>query len=142
MVPGNEQEGVKCMFRIFATQEERRKFGGSAFVEIQFCRMQPDTEIRKLIAVDNIDHWQDDSLYIYFDDVDDFVKEYGEIFDCGIYNNLRTGPMDIYGINYYRPDLIEKMVAGILGKKAADGDILIEWLERAKSYNGFYILGI
>ena len=27
------------LFHTFKSQEERRKFGGSAFIEIQFCNM-------------------------------------------------------------------------------------------------------
>lgn len=130
------------MFHTFNTQEERRKSGGSAFVEIQFCKMKSKTTIQNLVAVSSVNHWQDDSLYIYLDDIEIFVKEYGDIFDCGIYNNLKSGLVDIYGINYYKPDTVETIISKILRNKKTDYEILIEWLNKAKSYNGFYILGI
>lgn len=130
------------MFHTFNSQEKRRKFGGSGFIEIQFCKMEPETEIHDLTAVNNVKHWQDDSLYIYLDDIESFVKEYRDIFGCSIYNNLESGLIDIYGINYYKPDLIEPIISKILKNKSTDHEILIEWLNKAKSYNGFYVLGI
>lgn len=130
------------MFHVFDSQEERRKYGGSAFVEIQFCKMRSETEIQDLVAASSVNHWQDDSLYIYLDDIEGFVKEYRDIFDSGIYNNLESGLVDIYGINYYKPELVETIISKILTNKTTDCEILIEWLNRAKSYNGFYVLGI
>lgn len=130
------------LFHAFNSQEERRKYGGSAFVEIQFCKMKSEAKIQNIIAVSSINHWQDDSLYIYLDDTESFVKEYSNIFDCGIFNNLRSGVVDIYGINYYKPDLVEIILSRILRNKPADYEVLIEWLKKAQRYNGFYILGI
>lgn len=130
------------LFHAFNSQEERRKYGGSAFVEIQFCKMKSETKIQNIIAVSSINQWQDDSLYIYLDDTESFVKEYSNIFDCGIFNNLRSGVVDIYGINYYKPDLVEIILSRILRNKPADYEVLIEWLKKAQRYNGFYILGI
>ena len=102
------------LFHAFNSQEERRKYGGSAFVEIQFCKMKSETKIQNLLAVSSIKHWQDDSLYIYLDDIERFVKEYSDIFDCGIFNNLKSGLVYIYGINYYKPDLVEIILLRIL----------------------------
>lgn len=130
------------LFHAFNSQEERRKYGGSAFVEIQFCKMKSETKIQNIIAVSSIIHWQDESLYIYLDDTESFVKEYSNIFDCGIFNNLRSGVVDIYGINYYKPDLVVIILSRILRNKPADYEVLIEWLKKAQRYNGFYILGI
>lgn len=130
------------LFHIFNSQEERRKFGGSGFLEIQFCKMKSRTEINELVEVDNVKHWQNDSLYIYLDDIENFIKEYKAIFNNGIYANLKTGIVDVYGINYYKLELIEIIITKILDKKPMDYEILIKWLNRAKSYNGFYILGI
>lgn len=47
----------------------------------------------------------------------EFMREYGNIFDCGIYNNLKTGNVDIYGINYYEPRAIELIIKRIIEKK-------------------------
>ena len=130
------------LFYTFHSQDERRKFGGSAFIEMQLCKMGPEAEITQLTAVSNIDHWQNDSLYIYLDDIETFAAEYRNIFNCAIYGNLESGPADLYGINYYKPDLIETIIEQMLAKKPTDYEVPVEWLIRAKNYNGFYILGI
>lgn len=130
------------LFHTFSSQEERRKFGGSCFFEIQFCRMPQKTEVEILTAVDSIHHWLDDSLFVSGDDDHVFMKEYARIFDRGIYNNLETGTIDPYGINYYGPDLIDTLIAKLLEIRPADYENLVEWLTTAKKYNGFYILGI
>ena len=128
------------VFHMFASQEERRSFGGSAFIEIQFCKIPHGAKVKKIVAVNSINHWQNDSLYI--DDEDTFYQEYGNIFNCGIYNNLKSGTVDIFGINYYAPCLIDSMIAKLQKGKPSDYKTLVEWLKKAKEYNGFYILGI
>ena len=128
------------MFLTFSSQEERREYGGSSFIEIQFCKMPLNADIKKIVAVESIKNWQNDSLYI--NDIEDFYLAYGNIFDCGVYNNLKSGALDICGINYYKPILIEMFVDKILADKPKDYEILIEWLNKAKKYSGFYILGI
>lgn len=130
------------MFYVFNNQEERRKFGGSAFIEIRFCEMPFGTKIKKVIARKSIKDWRDDSLYIYVDDIDTFDNEYSSFFAFGTYNNSKSGILDIFGVNYYKSDLIDNIAAMILESKPTDYEILIEWLYKAKYYNGFYILGI
>lgn len=127
-------------FHTFNSQEERRNHGGSAFVEIQFCKLPTGTTIKRLVAVDSIKHWQNDSLYI--DDENAFYREYSPIFDCGTYNNLKCGTVDIYGINYYAPFLTDSIIERLLKDKPADYEVLMKWLIKSKTYNGFYILGI
>ncbi len=129
------------MFYSFASQTERRKFGGSDFLEIQFCKMPLNTKTETIVAVDSINYWLDDSLYISGDDADAFLKAYGRIFDCGIYNNLEIGVVGPFGINYYRSELIDAIIAKLLEFKPTDYERLLEWLNTAKKYNGFYILG-
>ena len=128
------------MFHIFNSQEERREYGGSAFIEMQFCRLPHDTSLSEIVAVDSVKNWMNDSLYA--DDENEFYSEYSHIFDCGTYNNKKTGTVDIYGINYYAPSQIEMLQSRILEYKPAEYEVLAQWLERAKQYNGFYILGI
>ncbi len=128
------------LFHTFNSQEERRNFGGSAFIEMQFCKLPPGTEIGKTVCVDSIVNWQDDSLYIKDENL--FYKEYSQIFNCGIYNNLKRSMVDVYGINYYSPDLTDSIIEKICEIKPVDYERLIEWLNKAKKYNGFYILGI
>ena len=132
----------KMLFKIFNSQEERKKYGGSAFIEIQFCRLPMETNIKDIVAVDRICHWQNDSLYVYIDNINVFYKEYSRIFNCGIYNNLKKGGIDIYGINYYDLPHIDSMIETLFMEKPVDYETLAEWLNRARAYNGFYILGI
>lgn len=128
------------MFYTFTSQEERRRVGGSCFIEFQFCKLPIDTKINKIVSVDSINNWLNDSLYI--SDENYFYEEYKNIFDYGIYSNLERGIVDIYGINYYSPKLIEVIINRILKRTPPDYKKLVEWLEKAKAYNGFYILGI
>ena len=130
------------LFHKFSSQAERRAFGGSDFFELQFCRMPPDTEAALLTAVDSVHHWRDDSLYISGDDDGAFMGAYGELFPWGMYNNLETGPIDPYGINYYRAELIDPFIAKLREVKPVEYEILAGWLTTAKGYNGFYLLGV
>lgn len=130
------------MFHTFKSREERRAFGGSAFIEFQFCRIKSGADISKIVSASSIDHWLNDSLYIYIDDTENFINEYGEIFDCGVYSNLESGPVDICGINYYSPELTEEIREKIYKAKPADHEVISEWLREAEKYNGFYILGL
>ena len=50
------------LFHIFNSQEERRAFGGSGFIEIQYCRHPMDTKPKRIL--NNVTHWSDDSLYV------------------------------------------------------------------------------
>ena len=88
------------MFHSFKSKEERRKFGGSAFIEIQYCKLEQSASIKKIVSLHALNDWQDDSLYVYVDDIDEFYSNYKEIFNDGIYNNLKKGEVDIFGINY------------------------------------------
>lgn len=130
------------MFYSFSSQTERRKSGGSDFLGMQFCRMPFTMEIEEIVAADNITHWMDDSLYISGDDIDLFLKEYGGIFDSGIYNNLEIGVVDIFGINYYKPECTKTIRSRILAAEPAEYERLAEWLSRAEKHDGFYILGV
>ena len=38
------------LFKIFNSQEERKKYGGSAFIEIQFCRLPMGTNVKDIVA--------------------------------------------------------------------------------------------
>ncbi len=124
----------------FPSQEERRKFGGSAFLEIQFCRMPKETPIKEIVAVENIKSWQNDSLYVH--EIADFISIYGKYFDDGIFNNLKSGSLDVYGINYYYSDFVKRLIERLLNDKPAEYNQFVNWLKQAEKYNGFYILGI
>ncbi|MEG0913979.1 MAG: hypothetical protein RSG53_10290 [Oscillospiraceae bacterium] len=132
--------GDTRMLHIFHTEEERRSCGGSAFMEIQFCKLPAETKIKDLVAVDSIKNWQSDSLYINEENA--FYYGYSDILNCGIYNNLKSGVVDIYGINYYAPTFTDSIIKRLNEEKPVEYEILVEWLNKAKRYNGFYILGI
>ena len=128
------------LFHTFSSQEERREYGGSAFIEIQFCKLAADTPVREIIKSGCKNHWMNDSLYV--DEENRFFREYANILDCGIYENMESGKVDIFGINYYSPDVVESIMKRIDDAKPADHEVFHEWLDRSKQYNGFYILGI
>ena len=128
------------LFHTFRSQAERRRQGGSCFVELQFCGMPPGTPVRRLVDVDSIRNWMDDSLYV--DDETALYREYGRFFTGGVYNNLRRGPVDLYGINYYESAMIDPLMERLRREQPPEYETLLGWLERAKDYNGFYILGI
>ena len=132
--------GVTMIFHTFANQDERREYNGSCFMEIQPCLLPKDTKIEKIVAVDSIINWKDDSLYISDENV--FYTHYSGIFNCGIYNNLKSGIVDIYGINYYPPETLDGIIDAIKTAKPLDYQPLLKWLEQNKNHNGIYILGI
>ena len=49
------------------SKEMRKKYSGSAFIEMQFCKLPAGTKTEDIVAVDRISNWQNDSLYIYID---------------------------------------------------------------------------
>lgn len=68
------------MFHKFANQGERRSYGGSGFLELQYCKMENGTSEKKIVSVNSIHHWQDDSLYVFADDIEQFLQDYIDIF--------------------------------------------------------------
>lgn len=130
------------LFRTFHSQEERRKFGGSDFIEFQYCRLSQDSKIEKIVSVDAIEEWKNNSLYVLGDDIDEFVLHYGKIFVDGIYNNGKSGIVDVFGINYYTLEQAELITVRINKENPLDNQTLLNWLANVKEYNGFYILGI
>ena len=126
------------MFLKFESQDERREYGGSCFIEFQFCMMPEGTQQNRIFHP--IDHWRDDSLYVHGDSP--LFSTYKEILGTGIHPNMTEGYFDYYGVTYYAPDKIEPIIGRILSAKPEGYDVLNKWLEEAKQYNGFYILGI
>ena len=118
------------LFHIFNSQEDRRAYGGSAFIEIQFCKLPAKRIRNKSAALRNLHHWQNDSLYI--DDENLFYNEYHHIFDT----------VDIFGMNYYGPESIKPIIEKIITTEPMEYEVLVEWLIKAKEFNGFYILGL
>lgn len=130
------------LFHSFNNQDERRVFGGSDFLELQFCKLKKGTSIRSIVSTRNIVDWCNDSLYVSGDDTDVFYKQYKNVFKNGVYNNLKSGDIDFFGINYYSPELVEEMIKTIEANKPEDYRIILAWLNKAKEFNGVYILGV
>ena len=128
------------LFHQFQTQDERRAFGGSTFIELQLCRLPAGTSLRRITAVSSIPNWQNDSLYVA--DIERFFALYGGIFAGAVYNNRRSGPMDLFGINYYPPERLQGIIAAVQTAKPDGYAQLLSWLQGAAKGNGFYILGI
>ena len=128
------------LFHVFHSQSDRWRFGSSALIELQFCKLPFGMKAEELVDVDRINHWQNDSLYV--NEVDLFFQEYSHIFPYGTYNNLQSGVVDIYGINYYAPSFTNSIIEKLREEEPTDYEILVEWLDKSKPYNGFYILGI
>ncbi len=103
--------------------------------------MKRDSKIKKIISIDAIENWKDDSLYISGDDIEIFFSQYNVIFDNGIYNNEESGVVDMFGINYYSPEQSNIIVKKLLKQQPLDYKILLIWLKEVEKYNGFYILG-
>lgn len=121
------------LFRSFASQEERKKAGGSAFLELQYCTLSRETSLKKIMSAKEAEHWKNDSLYVRADDLELFSREYGNLFD---------GNLSLFGIGYYSPLRTENLIEKIATTKPTDYEILLTWLTKAKEQNGFYILGL
>lgn len=50
--------------------------------------------------------------------------------------------IDEFGINYYSKDKVKIIKDKLQTIKPKEYEILLNWLEDAKNYNGIYILGI
>ncbi len=130
------------LFHSFRSQEERREFGGSYFIELQHCRLAQSVALETIVSVDAIRCWANDSLYLYGDDDTLFVSQYGDILIDGVYHNGRSGPVDLCGINYYSQRHSNLIANRIRERTPLDYQVLLNWLENGTDYNGFYILGL
>lgn len=130
------------LFHMFKSQEERRNFGGSDFIEIQYCKLPESTKLEKIISVNVIPHWENDSLYVSCDDMNLFYEQYKDIITGGVYNNGKNGVMDLYGINFYSREKADLIIKGIEDEKPQEYEILLRWLKSGTDYIGFYILGM
>ncbi len=129
------------MFLKFSSPKERRKAGGSCFVELQYCTLPAGTPDQALVAVEAIRHWDLTSLYVHGDD-NRFFAAYKDIFTDGLYNNLRKGVVDLWGINYFDPAQTARILALLEERRPCDWEVLHDWLKQSPYSNGFYILGV
>lgn len=130
------------LFHSFSSQTVRREYGGSDFIELQCCKLKRGTSIKKIISIDHIEHWKTDSLFLSGDDMDNFIFLYSDIFNQGVYNNGKSGSLDLFGINYYHPELEEAIIKRLRERNSEDDRILTDWLMTADEHNGLYILGV
>jgi len=130
------------LFHVFASEEERRRYGGTAFVEIQYCDMPSRTFAGRLPAARHIQSWKNDSLYVHADDLDTFCREYGSLPGRDSCNGRKCRSIDPYGINYFAAAAVDLLIAWLDKEKPADYEVLAAWLASAKERNGFYILGL
>ena len=126
------------MFLKFRSQEERRQYGGSCFFELQFCRSAADQSLEDILHQSS--YWEDDSLYVHGDKP--LYSVYGSIFGKGVHPDMTEGYLDSWGITYYKSDLIDVIIERAAQSKPEGYEVLIEWLDEARNYNGFYILGV
>lgn len=135
----NEDNG-NALFRQFRSLQERAEAGGHDALELQFCTLPQKTPLELRVEVSGITHGRTDSLYVT--DAQRFLQIYGHIFADGLYNNLQTGPVDVCGINYYAPERVMSMMVQVRREAGQESEVLAQWLDRARWYNGFYVLGV
>jgi len=127
---------------IFINYYDMKNIGGTAFLELSFCKLNPKVKVRKLTSISSIKSWNTDSLFIPIEMVNEFIDKYNEIFVEGVYNNLKVGPIDIYGINYFDSNTTIGILKRLLLAKPSGHEVLAKWLVQSKEYNGIYIRAI
>ena len=130
------------LFHSFGSQSERRAFGGGDFIEMQYCKLKRSIAIEEIVSPDLVEFWKDDSLYICGDDWNDFCDAYADIITDGTYANLETGCLDWCGINYFTFKQTASIIQHIQMEKPTEYSTVLDWLEKGKQYNGFYVLGL
>lgn len=130
------------LFHMFKSQEKRRNFGGSDFIEIQYCKLSESTKLEKIVSVNAVSNWKNDSLYVSGDDMNLFYKQYKDIITEGVYNNGESGNKDLYGINFYSREKADLIIKRIEDAKPQEYEILLRWLKSGTDYIGFYVLGV
>ena len=115
--------------------------GERVAIEIQYCRLPDKYSIKKKVAVSSVTSKSNDSLYVLYDDINEFLKLYLDVFSNGTYNNLQSRNIDVFGINYYSNEDVKVIIKRLIDKKPDFYITLLNWLENA-NYNGIYILRI
>lgn len=110
-------------------------------LELAYCKLPIKSGIQDIVSISNITFNSPDSLYIVFDYLQDFINQYDDIFTGGTYNNLKTGPVDCCGLNYFNPELTNQIINKIRTQKPQEYEAVLKWLEDSKQCNGFYIFG-
>ncbi len=124
------------LFYRFDSQEERRRVGGSCFLELQ--NLPAGTPPEEQLA--HLCHWQDDSLYAA--DENEFYRLYGDIFSGGRYPNGESGAVDVYGVNYYDEAARQRILTRLTLERPPEYEVLAAWLRQGEGGSGFVLLGI
>lgn len=117
----------------------------SCFYELQYCKYKKGTPEREIVSVEKIKFKDEASLFVLEERFESFFETYSNFFDGGIYNNLKSGALDIFGINWYSPEKTGEIIKRLstVKEKSEDSAVLLSWLlKAAKVYNGFYFLGV
>lgn len=91
------------MFYSFKNMKENILSCEAPFIELQYCKLKTESKTKKILSVNRIDFRKDYSLYISINDIEKFDINYADIFCGGTYNNLKSGQVDWFGINYFSP---------------------------------------
>lgn len=121
---------------------KHRRWASCCFIASIAPRSAEPSAGLHLVSLNHIRHWRNDSLYVHADDMESFCQEYGRIFDSGVFGNLKTGTIDLFGLNYYSPALIESVIEKLGRERPRDYKELMAWLVKSRAHNGIYILGI
>ena len=130
------------MFYTFENKNKAIESSGCPLVELKYCKLKPNTPIRKIVSLRVIKFNAEDSLYFTVNDMNEFFDDFENIFNNGIFNNRKQGVVDLFGINYYPPQQLNEIIDKIEKQKPVDYEILLKWLKQGVNYNGFYILGV
>lgn len=122
--------------------EKNDKGNNTNYIEFQVCYKCLNTSHELLVKVDSISFNVESSIYIDFLDYEKFISIYGIYFNNCMHNNLSEGALDPYGINYFSLDKTKLIIEKISTVKPFECEKLIDFLNKAKDNNGFYILGI
>lgn len=112
------------------------------YIEIQICMADVNTSPYELVNIKNIHFGLSSSIYIDFKNYEQFFQKYNIYFNNALHANLEENELDPYGINYFSVDKTIHIIDKIKNDKPLEYDKIINFLNKAKDNNGFYILGI
>lgn len=114
---------------------------GTCYLEFQFCDTDKPLKDGK-VRCEVFKHWSDNSLYMDWDDFNEFYELYGDLFGCAVFPNGERG-CDSCGVNYYGKEETAKIVEGMSARPNEEYSALLPWLKEAEQRGkGFYILGV
>lgn len=124
-----DEEEINEAPPLFITYNEK-KGKGTCFIELQYCKC------KKYKCINQIEHWNEESLYIGIDSLNLFLNEYLEIFN-------KVNKIDIYSYNYFTFNQVKKLRSLLLEQMPTNYNIIVKWLDICidKGYT-MYLLGI